>query len=344
MPLLSVIVPVYNVEDYLEWCLESLRRQTLKDIEIICVNDGSTDSSRELLAQCQEKDSRIAIVDKTNGGLSSARNAGIHAATTDIVCFLDSDDRFTPDACEVIVDTFKRSNPEVVTFGANCYPKSAGYPWLVEHLSPRDVEYEPFHPDLLFKEMSRPFAWRTACKKSFLSQNDISFAEDLKFGEDQVFHFAIYPRARKTTLIANKLYDYRVSRKGSLMDRVTHDLYLKCGEHVKIIDCILKDWKKGSLLAEYPNYLAEWIVEFVLNEAMSLSLDRAREIFSAIKKVWEKYPNLPALQTLSFPSGTKRVIQLVLQPDKITSTQLKKCRLLYFKQQYGTKALLRKLI
>ena len=167
MAAISVIIPVYNVEEYLEWCLDSLKSQTLKNIEIICVNDGSTDSSREILDKCQKQDSRITIVDKPNGGLSSARNAGIRAATSDIVCFLDSDDRFTPDACEVITDAFKKTNPDVVTFGANCFPENAGYPWLIEHLSPRDVVYEPFHPDLLFKEMSRPFAWRTDAKKAF---------------------------------------------------------------------------------------------------------------------------------------------------------------------------------
>ena len=87
MAAISVIIPVYNVEEYLEWCLDSLKSQTLKNIEIICVNDGSTDSSREILDKCQKQDSRITIVDKPNGGLSSARNAGIRAATSDIVSF-----------------------------------------------------------------------------------------------------------------------------------------------------------------------------------------------------------------------------------------------------------------
>lgn len=344
MPLLSVIVPVYNVEDYLEWCLESLRDQTLEDIEIICVNDGSTDSSREKLSQCQKKDSRITIIDKPNGGLSSARNAGIQAATAKIVCFLDSDDRFLPNACEVIYETFKHSNADVVTFGANCYPESAGYPWLVEHLSPRDIEYEPFHPDLLFKEMSRPFAWRTACRKTFLLQNDISFEENLKFGEDQVFHFAVYPRSRKTVLISDKLYDYRVARKGSLMDKVTHDLYLKCSEHIKIINCVLMDWKKDNLLSSYPAQLTEWMIEFVLNEAMSLPSEQAKEIFASLKNLWETYLDMSSLESLVFPAATKRIISLVIHPAKITSAQLKKCKILYFKQQYGTKALLKKLI
>ena len=77
----SVIVPVYNVEKYLSQCLDALIHQTLRDIEIICVNDGSTDNSRKILEEYKNKDSRIVIVDKENGGLSSARNAGLKVAT-----------------------------------------------------------------------------------------------------------------------------------------------------------------------------------------------------------------------------------------------------------------------
>lgn len=344
MPVLSVVVPVYNVEDYLERCLDSLRIQTFEDIEILCVNDGSTDGSRQVLIACQENDPRIKIIDKENGGLSSARNAGIKAATTNIVCFLDSDDRFTPDACGVIVNTFNKTNADVVTFGAYCYPESAGYPWLIEHLSPRDAEYEPFHPDLLFKEMSRPFAWRTACKKAFLQNNSIEFIENLKFGEDQVFHFSIYPRAGKTVLISNKLYEYRVFREGSLMHKVTHDLYTKCREHIKIVDCILEDWKQGGLLEQYPNQLADWLVDFVLNEAMGLEPTQAKEVFSSVGSIWTSYKELLQPKDIDLPAATKNVLNLIMDPEKITVLTLKKCRLLYFRERYGTKAMVRKLL
>ena len=89
---ISVIIPVYNVEKYLRECLDSVADQSLKDIEIICVNDGSTDSSRDILLEFKEKDSRFIVLDKQNGGLSSARNAGFAAAKGTYILFLDSDD------------------------------------------------------------------------------------------------------------------------------------------------------------------------------------------------------------------------------------------------------------
>ena len=89
---ISVIIPVYNVEKYIRECLDSVLEQSLKDIEIICVNDGSTDSSRNILLEYRKKDSRVIVLDKQNGGLSSARNSGIDIAQGKYVLFLDSDD------------------------------------------------------------------------------------------------------------------------------------------------------------------------------------------------------------------------------------------------------------
>ncbi len=89
---LSVIIPVYNVENYLKRCLDSVINQTYKDLEIIVVNDGSTDSSLEIMfREYAEEDKRIKIVNKENGGLSSSRNAGLDVATGEVVAFLDSD-------------------------------------------------------------------------------------------------------------------------------------------------------------------------------------------------------------------------------------------------------------
>lgn len=163
-PKISVVVPIYKVEECLAWCLDSLLAQDMPDWEGVLVNDGSPDGSRDIAAAYCEKDARFTLVDKPNGGLSSARNAGIAASTASILAFLDSDDRFTPDACRVIVDAFGREGCDVLTFGANPYPLEAGYPWLNYVLSPRDVSFEGYSSDLLFKEASRPFAWRTACK------------------------------------------------------------------------------------------------------------------------------------------------------------------------------------
>lgn len=284
---ISVVVPIYKVEECLAWCLDSLLAQDMPDWEGVLVNDGSPDGSRDIAVSYCERDARFKLVDKPNGGLSSARNAGIAAASAPIVAFLDSDDRFTPDACRVIVDTFKREDCEVLTFGANPYPLEAGYPWLNYVLSPRDAVFEGYSFDLLFKEASRPFAWRTACKHDFLVNNVILFDESIAYGEDQVFELAVYGRSHKTVLISDKLYDYRVARKGSLMDTMRYDDETRLLEHVKIFAAALEDWHRDGLDDEHADDLAYFLCELVLYDSLRLLKGNCHSVFKAVGSVLE---------------------------------------------------------
>ena len=329
-PRITVIVPVYNVEDYLAWCLDSIVAQSLKDIEVVCVNDGTKDSSRDIAARYAKADSRFVIVDKPNGGLSSARNAGIRAASAPYVCFVDSDDRITPDACEKIVAAFERSVADVITFGANCYPTSAGYDWLIERLSPCDVEYEGFAPDLIFKEMSRPFVWRTACRKDFLTENGLFFDEGLLFGEDQVFHFAIYPRAHKTVLLSDKLYDYRVNREGSLMARVAGDSERKMAEHTTITKHIFADWASAGFLRQYPAELVAWSVDFALYGMSLLPEPSRNKLIQGLREVWLTFFSEAEILGLRLPWATKNMVKAALsRPESFDGLRGKILRRLY---------------
>lgn len=295
-PRISVVVPVYNVEDYLAWCLDSLLAQDLPSFEAILVNDGSPDGSRAIAQRYADADARFKIVDKENGGLSSARNAGIAAAKAPIVAFLDSDDRFTPDACRVIVEAFERTHADVVTFGANAYPAESAYPWLTHVLSPRDCVYDAYSSDILFKESSRPFAWRTACRRDFLLEHGIAFDESVRYGEDQVFDFAIYPRAAITAFISNKLYDYRVARKGSLMDTMRSNDETRLLEHVKIFQAIVNDWQRDDLIDVHADDLAFFLCDFVLYDALRLLGSAAPHVFEATGTMLESCGALDALQ------------------------------------------------
>ena len=111
--MISIIIPVYNVEKYLSDCLDSVVNQTYKDLEIICVNDGSTDNSLDILNEYCSKDDRIFVVNKENGGLSSARNAGLAVAKGDFIMFLDSDDWIDNNTCEVALKQMMESNSDV---------------------------------------------------------------------------------------------------------------------------------------------------------------------------------------------------------------------------------------
>ena len=117
MTKISIIVPVYNVEKYLKECLDSLINQTLEDIEIICINDGSTDNSLAILEEYQKKDSRIKVFSQRNQGVSAARNLGIEKATGEYLTFLDSDDRLELNTCEILYKETIAKNSDFLFFG-----------------------------------------------------------------------------------------------------------------------------------------------------------------------------------------------------------------------------------
>ena len=114
MATISIIIPVYNTAQYLAECLDSVLAQGFKDIEIICVNDGSTDNSAAILKKYQKKDKRIKVITQKNKGLSGARNAGLKAATGKWVCFLDSDDILPPDALAVLYGGVQKTGCKIV--------------------------------------------------------------------------------------------------------------------------------------------------------------------------------------------------------------------------------------
>lgn len=269
MPSVSIIVPIYNVERYLSFCLDSLRAQTLTNIEIICVNDGSTDKSLQIARAHATLDERIRIINKDNGGLSSARNAGIDVARGEYILFVDSDDFLERKACEKVTAAFSEYNADVVTFGANCVPAITHNPWLDRVLSPRDGVFNGFSEQLLFDESSHPFAWRTALRSGFVKQNDIRFVESLPFGEDQVFHFEIYPLATTTVLLSDKLYDYRTSRKDSLMHTFAMGEQ-RVPKHIEIVDAILQQWNQRNLMHLCPERLMDWILDFLCFDLFAL--------------------------------------------------------------------------
>ena len=314
MPRLSVIVPVYNVEAYIGACLDSLQAQTFSDFEIVCVNDGSPDRSRELIAQRAETDERIMIVDKENGGLSSARNAGIDAATAEFVCFLDADDTFAPTACEKIVEAFDSGCFDVVVFGGRCIPERGADRWIVERLSPRDVDYPAFEPALLFDEMSNPYI-RVAARRQTLIDHSIRFDESLRFGEDEVFMFELYPQANGVKLISDKLYNYFQSHGGSLMDTARKETARKIDLDLAMVRRIFETWKHLGLLDEFATELVDWSVGYVLYAALRQQGEERARFVCEMRGIWLANCTDEQLSGIVSIPRSAQLVELVFEAD-----------------------------
>lgn len=308
MSRLSVIVPVYNVESWIDRCLESLVAQDFGDFEVVCVNDGSTDASHERLAAWEAREPRLRVIDQPNAGPSAARNAGIGAARGDYVSFLDADDRYLPGACGRIVAALDQTGADVLVFGGRAFPEGAACPeWLSESLHPRDVTYDTFTMDLLLKEATRPFVWKLALRRDFLLSRGILLDEDLRFGEDQLFCFSVFPRARRTALISNELYEYQVARDGSLMSGLRDDFGAKMLVHNEVVARILADWDEGGFLREHAADLVSFALDFSLYDALKLDDAAYRPVAEGLRDVLSRYWGEGDVAAMNLPRVTRRM-------------------------------------
>ncbi len=340
MAQVSVIIPVYNVESFVAQCLATVRAQTLRDIEIICVNDGSTDGSLTLLEAAARLDDRIVLVDKPNGGLSSARNAGIERATAPYLMFVDSDDLLETNACERVLETFEETDADIITFGATCYPAWGGNDWLVGCLSPAPASYVGQDFDLMFREDTRPYVWRSAVTRAFLDRAGLRFREDVRFGEDQVFYFEAYPQAARCEVIADKLYLYRTSRKDSLMDQRLSSKAAKANNHVNIAAKIFSIWDEQGWLDLEGRRLLEWFGEFAGVDALSSEEAACNQTIADMRALVAPY--WEALDTDALEGGTRGMFARIMDPTPLSKAEANKVLWLYYRHRYGWKFCVRK--
>ncbi len=206
MPTVSVIIPIYNVEKYLVRCLDSVLAQTFEDIEIICVNDGSTDNCAQIISDYFEKDKRIKIITQKNQGLSEARNNGLKQATGEYIYFLDSDDAIESQMIEICYQTAIKYNTDLVCFK---YKKSDG-----KELPRATFDLTKIHPQIYDNPLYNgcygrdriPFnVWTKFYKKSLL--DDINFIKGIQF-EDYPHTYAILSKHPRTALLPLKLHLY----------------------------------------------------------------------------------------------------------------------------------------
>lgn len=196
-PLISIIVPVYQVEPYLRECLDSILFQDFSDYEVLCIYDEGTDRSLEILQEYAGNCPKIQVLNGRNMGLSGARNDGLARAQGKYILFMDSDDYYPEGALETITRKMEQDRPDVLVFNAHIVPARPRAPMFYSnYLSTRDVVYEPFCPDALFRELgAKPFVWRNCFRAEFLRNKGIRFNEDLRVGEDQAFQMEAFPLA-----------------------------------------------------------------------------------------------------------------------------------------------------
>ena len=282
--LISVIVPVYNAEPYLDTCVNSLLEQTCRDTEIILVDDGSTDDSGRKCDAFAKKDARIRVLHKENGGASSARNTGLCAAAGDYVYFLDSDDRIEPELLEKLLASAEENQSEIVFFDAYTMDEATGA--ISEKNYSHKERYRPgTGADLMQQMVANGDFHMGICmhfyRKELFDRTGLNFVEGIIY-EDFLFVCQAYCLAKKVSYVPEFLY-YRLYHAGSVM---TSQKTLRNYTSAETVYCGVRDFSEQHDNVVPDAYLARGAYN-VLTCAEALSKEDRESVagrLNAVKK------------------------------------------------------------
>lgn len=282
MVKVSVIVPVYNVEKYLRKCLDSIVSQTLNDLEIILVNDGSTDTSPDICEEYKRKDERIKMITQKNQGLSAARNAGLKEAAGEYVIFIDSDDYIAENMLEILVNNITKSSADIATCGIYNVYQSYMKPQYHKKEKYTCGNVEAYRQILIGKKIPA-----SICNK-LLKRECI---EDLEFPvgkhyEDAFFHIDLMQQVKTVCVDTQPLY-YYVHRSGSITTR----------KYQKSSYDIVEAYEKNIRMVQekYPSLMPEsefrvfWAYFVVLDRMLKEKEYRNIEQYKHVKRYLKKH-------------------------------------------------------
>ena len=279
----SVIVPVYNVEKYLDKCLNSLVNQTLKDMEIIIVNDGSKDKSQEIINKYAKKYKNIISIIKENGGVSEARNLGLKKASGEYIGFLDSDDWVEKDMYEKM---YKKAISE--HFDVVACDTEAIYPNEKTYISSNIKDDNVSNKELMIDAYA--VIWNKIYKKEVI--DGIEFKKGMNFCEDVEFLYMVYSKIKTIGVLKEPLHNY-LQREGSLTYVYDKKLY----QLIDAMDDVIKFYKDNNLYDEYKSeleytyvrYLYATFIKRIAKTKNKKEFNRAVNI--VMRKVKNEFPN-----------------------------------------------------
>jgi len=282
MVKVSIIVPVYNTENYLKKCLDSLVNQTLENIEILIVNDGSTDNSQKIIDEYKELYSnKIKIFNKSNGGLSDARNFAIPHTTGEYIGFVDSDDYIELDMFEKMYALAKTKNLDLVECNFNWeYPNKIKIDYGIDYLEKKD-----------FFLFGRVMVCNKLFKTSIIKDNNITFSKSLNY-EDIEFFYNLIPYINNYSLINNSFYHY-IQRENSIINNQTK----KTADIFIILNNIINFYKSNNLFDIYKTELEYLYIRFLLGSSFLRIVKikdknlRKELLNKSINELYSTFPN-----------------------------------------------------
>lgn len=294
---ISIIVPAYNIERYIGECLDSLINQTYQNLEILVINDGSTDRTGEILDSYAVKDDRIRVLHKTNGGLSSTRNLGLDIATGDLISFIDGDDLVDLGLYQTVVNYFEQyPEMDILQFGFKTFVDGTAI--QPDKKSNQLVVIE--HKTALLQFVCAINFQGIVCNKIY-SKNilkEIRFYEG-KFYEDGPFSLETFYRNRGDVgFTTDKFYYYRRDREGAITQKFTRRLF----DEYEILSDLQRKYKNDKKFDIYlKNYAIEHLIN-LYNDVLHSNTENKKEILKIARNTLKRYK-----QTTLLSSGMKKI-------------------------------------
>lgn len=280
MPKISVILPVYNVAQYIRECLDSILNQTFSDFEIICVDDCSTDNTPYIIEEYIKKDERIRMIrHQNNSGPGIARNTGIDDAKGEYIIFIDSDDSVDIKLFEILINTFNGKNVDCIWFNANIYDMINKEKKAIFSDSGKfnhDGLYE-ITPDNIYN--GADYIWNKIFKMSVLKDYNLRFPK-FYFGEDSQFYFEAFTKIKSIFYIHDCLY-LHYTRSDSIVEKAkkgegdisaTFDIFMNIFEYCK----------NNGLISEYKNALCQLLVTRINNRTIEGQNEKILRLADAV--------------------------------------------------------------
>lgn len=293
---ISVIIPVYNIDQYLDKCLSSIISQTLKEIEIIVVNDGSHDNSIGVIRSYESKDERITVIDKINDGVVAARRSGLAVACGEYIHYLDGDDYMEPNSYELLYKKAVASMADMVMFEFNKVRGNLAQFDIVDN----DMSGQEFIHYSLRKKVY--FSLGTHIHKRALYENPIIYYNDLTIGEDFITTQQLAHYSKKVSFLHLPLYNYVSRPSSAMMAAITPQ---KAKDFLRHIDILLEFYANRKGYEELEKYLYILSLDSVGHLFWRRSFYNAKEISKEALRKIQKYPDL------RYTPSIKRVYKLV---------------------------------
>lgn len=298
MTRVSVIIPVYNIERHLRQCLDSVAGQTLRDLQIICVDDGSSDASADILAEYAARDSRFQIISQVNAGPGAARNTGLERAQGDFLIFLDSDDWFEPDLLETMTAQASETGADVTICRSVEFDSATGRERPSEWMLKADFLPGPVFaaqdiaPHLF--QFTYGWPWDKLYRMDYLKREGFRYPP-LPNSEDLVYVFPSLAAAMRIAVTERTLVHHRVNRPSS----VSNSRHLDPSVPYQAVRLLEAELRRRGLYHRYERSYLNWAMEFLVWNVSNMGdAGAGRQFFRALREEW-----MPALNFRSHAPG-----------------------------------------